>query len=124
MILLTTEIPNPLRGEIWLVDLEPTKGEEMQKARPAVIVSSDNIGGLNVKLAAPIRAWKNMFENKYYMIKVNPDENNGLEKTSAVDTLQLRSLDIERRFIKKIGRLTASQMEEITTGIVAVIEYQ
>ncbi len=31
----------PKRGEIWLVDLNPTKGQEIQKTRPVVVISSD-----------------------------------------------------------------------------------
>jgi len=32
---------NPRRGEIWLVDLNPTRGQEIQKTRPVVTISSD-----------------------------------------------------------------------------------
>ncbi len=31
----------PKRGEIWLVELNPTRGQEIQKARPAVVLSTD-----------------------------------------------------------------------------------
>ena len=31
----------PLRGEVWIVDLEPTIGREIQKVRPCVVVSPD-----------------------------------------------------------------------------------
>lgn len=29
---------NPKRGEIWLVQLDPTRGQEIQKTRPAVVI--------------------------------------------------------------------------------------
>ena len=32
---------NPKRGEIWLVELDPTRGQEIKKTRPAVVISSD-----------------------------------------------------------------------------------
>ena len=32
------------RGEIWLINLDPTIGAEIKKTRPAVIVSDDAIG--------------------------------------------------------------------------------
>ena len=32
---------NPKRGEIWLVKLNPTRGQEMRKTRPVVVISSD-----------------------------------------------------------------------------------
>ncbi|MYF98871.1 type II toxin-antitoxin system PemK/MazF family toxin [Candidatus Poribacteria bacterium] len=32
---------NPKRGEIWLVDLNPTRGAEIRKTRPIVVINSD-----------------------------------------------------------------------------------
>nr|WP_310487775.1 type II toxin-antitoxin system PemK/MazF family toxin [Chamaesiphon sp. VAR_69_metabat_338] len=40
----------PRRGEIWLVNLDPTVGAEIQKTRPAIVISSDYIGKLPLKL--------------------------------------------------------------------------
>lgn len=37
------------RGEIWLVNLDPTIGAEIHKTRPVVIVSSDAIGALPIR---------------------------------------------------------------------------
>lgn len=34
---------NPRRGEIWMVSLDPTLGDEMQKTRPAVVLNSDEL---------------------------------------------------------------------------------
>jgi mRNA interferase MazF len=32
---------NAKRSEVWLVDLNPTRGQEIQKTRPVIIISSD-----------------------------------------------------------------------------------
>ncbi|NRB07103.1 MAG: type II toxin-antitoxin system PemK/MazF family toxin, partial [Richelia sp.] len=32
---------NPKRGEIWLVQLDPTVGQELRKTRPAVVINSE-----------------------------------------------------------------------------------
>ena len=42
---------NPRRGEIWWVNLDPSKGREIKKHRPCVIVSAD---WLNSKRSTPI----------------------------------------------------------------------
>jgi len=34
------------RGEIWLINLDPTIGAEIKKTRPAVVISSDGLGRL------------------------------------------------------------------------------
>jgi mRNA-degrading endonuclease toxin of MazEF toxin-antitoxin module len=45
------------RGEIWLINLDPTVGAEIMKTRPAVIVSDDAIGVLLLKVIVPITDW-------------------------------------------------------------------
>jgi len=112
----------PRRGEIWLVDFNPTIGTEIQKRRPAVIVSSDAVGRLPIKLVAPITGWNPAFVTSYWHVHLVPDALNGLTKESAVDALQLRGVDVQR-FIQFMGRLPATKMEEIAAAIAAVIEY-
>jgi hypothetical protein len=42
------------RGDVWLVNFDPTLGTEIRKTQPAVIISSDAVGRLPIKLVAPI----------------------------------------------------------------------
>ena len=113
---------NPRRAEIWLVDLNPTRGAEIQKTRPAVVVSSDEIGVLPIRLVAPLTEWKDSFAENIWHVKLVPDSTNNLTKLSAVDTLQLRGLDT-LRFVRKVGEVPLSMMSLIMTAIAAVIEY-
>lgn len=110
------------RGEIWLVNLDPTVGAEIRKTRPVVVVSSDAIGALPIKLVAPLMEWKDYLAQNVWHVKVTPDRRNGLTKTSAVDTLQLRGVDTQR-FIQKLGRVSPAVMRSIVTAIAAVVEY-
>jgi mRNA interferase MazF len=112
----------PQRGEIWRANLDPTLGDEIQKSRPVVVVSSNAVGKLSIKLVAPITGWQEAFESSIWMVPLLPTKINGLQKKSAVDTLQLRGLDIQR-FQNKVGQLSTEYMEEITAAIAAVIEY-
>lgn len=115
--------PNPKRGEIWYAELEPKVGAEMGKTRRTVVVSSDSVGVLPIKIIAPLTEWKNSFENNLWHVKVEPNSTNGLTKISAVDILQLHGIDV-KRFKNKVGQLSAEEMEEIATAIAAVVEYQ
>jgi len=45
------------QSEIWLIDLDPTKGAEIQKKRPAIIVNDDKLGKLPLKVIVPITDW-------------------------------------------------------------------
>lgn len=55
---LSISLTTPKRGEIWRVSFDPTIGAEITKARPAVVISSDAVGRLPIKLVAPITDWK------------------------------------------------------------------
>ncbi len=61
MTSLTINPELPKRGEIWLVNFDPTVGAEIKKVRPAVVISSDSVGKLPIKLIAPITDWKTYF---------------------------------------------------------------
>jgi mRNA interferase MazF len=115
--------PPPTRGEIWLVNFDPTVGTEIRKTRPAVVVSSDAVGRLPIKLVAPLTDWKNHYAPNIWHVRVDPDSINGLAKRSAIDTLQLRGMD-QQRFIRRLGKVSAGTLEEIVLAIAAIIEYQ
>ena len=77
--------PAAKRGEIWLVNFDPTLGTEIRKTRPAIVVSSDAVGRLPVKLVAPITDWKPRYAPNVWHVRIDPDSTNGLSKPSAVD---------------------------------------
>ena len=113
----------PCRGEIWEVDLNPTVGSEMSKARPALVISSDSVGRLAIKIVAPITGWNQSFANNIWLVKIEPDAQNKLSKVSAIDVLQVRGVD-NKRFKKQIGKASAQVLEEAVTALAAVVEYQ
>lgn len=113
----------PLRGEIWIVNFDPTIGSEIKKNRPAVVVSSNMAGKLPIKLIAPITDWKSYFAQNFWHVKITPDTQNNLTKVSAVDTLQLRGVDTQR-FMEKLGIISETKMAEIAIAIAAIVEYE
>ncbi len=50
--------PTPRRGEIWLVDFQRSVGAEIQKIRPAVVMSVDAMGRLPLRVVVPVTEWK------------------------------------------------------------------
>lgn len=113
----------PRRGEIWEVDLNPTIGSEMSKSRPVLVMSSDGIQSLAIKIVAPITGWKDFFTNNIWMVRIDPDAQNNLSKVSAINVLQVRGVD-NKRFKKQIGKVTAQVLEEAVTALAATVEYQ
>jgi mRNA interferase MazF len=116
-----TNSNSPQRGEVWLVNFDPTLGTEIQKIRPAIVISSNEIGILPIKLVAPITDWKDRYSRNLWHVKINPTVDNGLTKISSVDTLQLRGVDTQR-FLKRLGTLLSDEIASITISIVTVIE--
>ena len=108
------------RGEIWLINLDPTVGAEIKKSRPAVIVNVDEIGILPLRVIIPITTWKNQYSQAPWLVKILPDKQNGLDKTSAADTFQIRSLSIER-FIRAIGKVDGETLSAILDGVKVVL---
>jgi mRNA interferase MazF len=47
------------KGEVWLVNLDPTIGDEIQKLRPAIVVNRDALGVLALRVIVPITGWQN-----------------------------------------------------------------
>jgi mRNA interferase MazF len=119
---VTSSNPNqPKRGEIWLVSLDPTLGAEIKKTRPAVVISSDSVGRLPIKLVAPLTDWKPYYAPNLWHIEISPDVENGLAKPSAIDVLQVRGLDTQR-FVRRLGRISAEKLEEVVLAVADLIE--
>ena len=56
-------------------------------------------------------------------MRIDPDSTNGLSKESAVSTLQIRGVDINR-FATYLGTVQSSILNEVALAIAAVIEFE
>jgi len=108
------------QGEIWLIGLDPTIGAEMKKSRPALIVNTDTLGKLPLKIIAPITDWNMNYSNYPWMVKIIPTEQNRLSKLSAVDCFQIRSVSVER-FISQVGSVEPEIIAYVQEAIIKVI---
>jgi mRNA interferase MazF len=108
------------QSEIWLINLDPTIGAEIKKIRPAIIVNDNSLGKLPLKIIVPLTDWKKRYEPAPWMVYLKPDTLNNLPKESAVDCFQIRSISDER-FIRKIGRISSSNLDEIKDALSKVL---
>jgi len=84
------------RFEIWLVTLDPTKGSEIQKTRPCLVISPDEINmWLRTVIIAPmttrVRSYPSRVEIHFQ----------GKDGQIALD--QLRTID-KSRLVKRLGQ--------------------
>lgn len=111
---------SPKQGEIWLVDLNPTIGQEINKIRTALVVSDDIVGKLQTKTIAPITSWKDNFYQIPWMSRLAKDSLNNLTKDSCVDSYQIRNIS-KLRFIKKLGEIDNKKLYEVHQKIVKTL---
>jgi mRNA interferase MazF len=106
-----------LRGDVYLVNLDPIIGNEIGKARPAVIIQND-IGNKfsPVTIIAPITSIKEITKPLPIMISLENGEG-GLNEASYVDCGQIRTIDKDKRLITKFGSLDKSKMNEIDKAL-------
>ncbi len=107
---------DPRRGEIWLVDFDPTVGGEVRKTRPADVISSNAVGRLPLRIVVPITEWKDAYFAFPWFVEVKPSAANGLSKDSGADTFQVKSVALER-FREPLGSLTAEELDDVAAGI-------
>ena len=87
------------RGEIWLIDLDPAKGSEASKKRPAVIVSNNGANATATRLRRGVLTVVPVTSNtaRVYPFQVLlPKGTTGLEHESKAQAEQVRSVDVER----------------------------
>jgi mRNA interferase MazF len=111
------------RGEVWLLNLDPTIGAEIKKTRPVVIVNDDAIGILPLKVIVPITDWKDRYAVAPWLVRLKPDAENGLVKPSATDAFQVRSV-AQERFVRRLGELSDTAMQEITKALAIVLSIE
>jgi len=109
------------RGEIWLVALEPTVGAEIGKTRPVVIVSDETVGILLLEVIVPITDSKERYTERNWMVRLEPSGENGLTKVWAADAFQVRSVS-QQRFVRQLGTLSETIMEEIAEALTIVLD--
>ena len=84
------------RGEIWLANLDPTIGSEIQKTHPCVVLSPDEMLYLKTVIVAPMTTGNRQAP---FRIDVNFQDKQGLILLD-----QMRTLD-KIRLVKKLGSL-------------------
>lgn len=114
---------NPQRGEIWLVQLDPTRGQEIQKTRPAVVISSNLFEPIAIGIVIPVTRWQEKFSDRPFMVFINSNEENGLDQGSAGNVLQVRRISVER-FVNYLGQVSPPVLQELLAGLIICVDYE
>jgi len=95
----------PSRGDVFLVSLNPTQGREIQKTRPCVIVSPDELNAhMGTYIVAPMTTGAHGYP---FRVPCRFEEKDG---HVVID--QLRTVD-RQRLVQKLGSLEAKTMSSV-----------
>lgn len=98
-----TEVP-PARGDVYLIALDPTRGREIRKTRPCLVVSPDELNGyLNTFLVAPLTTGRYTYPFRLGC------RFQGQDGFIVLD--QLRTVD-RARLIKRLGRISGPTLRK------------
>jgi mRNA interferase MazF len=108
--------PKPKRGDVWLVNFDPTVGAEIRKVRPAVVLTVAGVGRLPLQIVVPLTDWKPHYANASWFVPIPASTGNGLSKDSGADAFQVKSLS-EKRSVTHLGVVTAQQLDDIAAAV-------
>ena len=119
---LTTPL-NSQRGDVWLVRLDPSEGDEIRKVRPAVVMTAVSAGRIALHIVVPMTGWQSQFSNYPFIVRLAPSEQNGLTKDSAANAFQVKSIAVSR-IQTRLGAITPNEIAEIAAAIALCVGYQ
>ena len=102
------------RFEIYLVKLNPTIGSEIQKTRPCIIISPDEMSNLKTVIIAPMTSKGFEF---IFRTKIKFEKKDGLVLLD-----QIRTVD-KTRLVKKLGTVDKKTSKNISNILVDMFEY-
>ena len=108
-------------GEIWLVNLDPTIGDEIRKTRPVAVVNAGDAKNLRLAIVVPVTAWQSRWHDNPFFLILEPRPRLGLVKRSAIDCFQIRTLS-HQRFIKRLGTLDNDELTAIKTSLALILD--
>ena len=102
---MAVEWPVPARGEVYLVRLDPTRGSEIRKTRPCLVVSPDELNEhLRTVIVAPMTTGGQAYPSRIqYRFQ---------GQAGFVATDQLRTVDTER-LTRRLGRLAPNSVTAV-----------
>jgi mRNA interferase MazF len=102
--------PPPRRGEVWLVSFDPSLGGEIQKTRPAVVMSNDTANALlNRVQVVPVSSQVDRLYPAEAAITLN-----GERRKAMADQITTAS---KRRLHRRLGLLGPAEIEAVSRVI-------
>jgi mRNA interferase MazF len=107
--------PNPQRGEIWWVSLDPTQGAEIKKTRPCVILTNDTLNRIRrTVVVVPLST-----AAKQHPPITIPVACKGKPVVAVID--QIRAV-AKHRLTSKLDTLSDSDLDSLSSAVKTILE--
>lgn len=116
--------PTAQRGEVFDVQLDPTKGREQRGTRPAVILSRDQLNQRQ-KSGWPLLVvpFTRTDHDLSFQPRIYPSQNNGLDEVSFAMTDQMRAVS-PSRLVNRRGVLSGAALTKIEKAVIIVLKLE
>jgi len=112
-------VPDPARGEIWTVDLDPTRGREQSGKRPALVVSADlfNAGPAGLVVVLPLTTVDKHIRSH---VSIQPPEG-GVKRASYIKCEDIRCVAKER-LSQRWGGVSGNTLDAVAFRLRILLE--
>jgi len=107
------------RGEIWHVDLNPTRGREQANPRHVLILTPRDFNAMGTPIVAPITAGGDFARSRGFAVSLSGA---GTRTTGVVLCHQLRALDLKARNGRFNERVPDFIIEEVLARVMPLFE--
>lgn len=104
------------RGDIVIVELDPTQGSEQRGKRPCLVVQNDT-GNVNAPTTIVVPFTTSFDEQLYPFEVLVPAEECALRDDSVALCSQIRTVSIEHRITENLGSIPHDRMDEVDTAL-------
>ena len=114
----------PHRGQIWLVDFNRKNEKEINKIRPALVVSNNIQNELDEQIIMAPFTSDEIEEVADYEVLVENTKETGLDKPSKVLLQRIKAVEKELRLIDCLGVVNGKTMEKVKEGLKIVLDLE
>jgi mRNA interferase MazF len=108
--------PSVRRGDVVIVELDPTQGSEQRGTRPCLVVQND-VGNANAPTTIVVPFTTSFGEQLYPFEVLVPADECALQEDSVALCSQLRTISIEHRITETLGSIPQERLEEVDTAL-------
>jgi len=100
----------PRRDEVWLIAVDPSKGSEIKKTRPCLVISPDEMNeALQTVLVAPMTTTLRNYPTRVNLVFRN--------KAGQVALDQLRAID-RQRLVRRLGLVSTKTADRVSKVLI------